>query len=165
MNGAISMMAAVKPNSNEMTLAKLVQQKGYATAIVGKWHLERVLKPMNCDLGQPAQHHTDHHKVQQTLGVELAGVGTLAGFDTSGGDVSRTGTVTLTLYWRADDTPATADDARTWPPSPGQPGSRNARARRSWQRDSVPTPLAPSKRCWPPSRHQARFRGDWERGV
>ncbi|WP_395748286.1 sulfatase [Prosthecobacter sp.] len=38
-HGALGPTAKHGINSNEMTLAELVKQKGYATAAVGKWHL------------------------------------------------------------------------------------------------------------------------------
>jgi len=38
-NGAYSPKAEVGLNPNEMTIAELVKQKGYATAAYGKWHL------------------------------------------------------------------------------------------------------------------------------
>lgn len=38
-HGALGPKATHGINSNEMTLAELVKQKGYATAAVGKWHL------------------------------------------------------------------------------------------------------------------------------
>jgi arylsulfatase A len=38
-HGALAPRSAVGISSNEMTLAELVKQRGYATAIYGKWHL------------------------------------------------------------------------------------------------------------------------------
>src|SRR5690242_11930045 len=38
-HGALGPRSAVGINSSEMTLAELVKQRGYATAIFGKWHL------------------------------------------------------------------------------------------------------------------------------
>jgi arylsulfatase A-like enzyme len=40
-HGALGPEAKIGLNTNEMTLAKLVKQKGYATGMVGKWHLGR----------------------------------------------------------------------------------------------------------------------------
>ena len=39
--GALGPKAPIGLNTNEVTLAKLVKQKGYATGMVGKWHLGR----------------------------------------------------------------------------------------------------------------------------
>src|SRR5262249_41640473 len=39
LNGALSPHSKVGLSSNEMTLAELVKERGYATAIFGKWHL------------------------------------------------------------------------------------------------------------------------------
>lgn len=38
-HGALAPRTKVGISSNEMTLAELVKQRGYATAIFGKWHL------------------------------------------------------------------------------------------------------------------------------
>ena len=43
-HGALGPRAKVGINSSEMTLAELVKQKGYATAIYGKWHLGDALQ-------------------------------------------------------------------------------------------------------------------------
>ena len=48
-HGALGPRSKVGISSNEMTLAELVKQKNYATAIFGKWHLgsERQFLPVN----------------------------------------------------------------------------------------------------------------------
>lgn len=38
-HGALSPSSKIGINQNEVTIAELVKQKGYATAIIGKWHL------------------------------------------------------------------------------------------------------------------------------
>ncbi|MGC9034989.1 MAG: sulfatase family protein, partial [Verrucomicrobiia bacterium] len=38
-SGALSPSSKIGINQNEITLAELLKQKGYATAIIGKWHL------------------------------------------------------------------------------------------------------------------------------
>ena len=39
--GALGPNAKTGLNSNEVTLAEIAKQRGYATAIFGKWHLGR----------------------------------------------------------------------------------------------------------------------------
>jgi arylsulfatase A len=47
-NGALNHRATIGINANETTIAELLKTRGYATAIVGKWHLghERPFLPM-----------------------------------------------------------------------------------------------------------------------
>src|SRR6185436_2632633 len=57
-HGALGPRALVGINDNEMTLAELLKQKGYATGMAGKWHL-----------GRPAQFLPIHHGFDEYFGL------------------------------------------------------------------------------------------------
>jgi arylsulfatase len=57
-HGALGPHSAVGISTNEMTLAELVKQRGYATAIFGKWHL-----------GDSQQFLPRHHGFDQYFGL------------------------------------------------------------------------------------------------
>jgi len=57
-HGALGPLAKHGINDNELTLAELLKQKGYATGMAGKWHL-----------GRPAQFLPVHHGFDEYLGL------------------------------------------------------------------------------------------------
>jgi len=57
-HGALGPRALVGINDNEMTLAELLKQKGYATGMAGKWHL-----------GRPKQFLPIHHGFDEYFGL------------------------------------------------------------------------------------------------
>ncbi|XP_068165440.1 steryl-sulfatase [Antennarius striatus] len=52
--------------SHEVTFAKIAQQRGYETALIGKWHLG-----LNCDRRDDHCHHPHAHGFQHFFGVPL----------------------------------------------------------------------------------------------
>jgi arylsulfatase A len=57
-HGALGPLAKHGINTNEMTLAELLKQKGYATGMAGKWHL-----------GRPAEFLPVHHGFDEHFGL------------------------------------------------------------------------------------------------
>jgi len=57
-HGALGPLAKHGINTNEITLAELLKQKGYATGMAGKWHL-----------GRPTQFLPVHHGFDEYLGL------------------------------------------------------------------------------------------------
>src|SRR5688572_3275121 len=57
-HGALGPMATHGIHNNEVTLAELLKQKGYATGMAGKWHL-----------GRPAQFLPVHHGFDEYFGL------------------------------------------------------------------------------------------------
>jgi hypothetical protein len=56
----------------------------------------------------PSDHLFDPPVMQQLLGVSFAGIGSLEGFDPPSTGINSGESVSIILYWRADETPSTA---------------------------------------------------------
>ncbi|KAF6389672.1 hypothetical protein mRhiFer1_001053 [Rhinolophus ferrumequinum] len=64
--------------TNETTFAKILQDKGYATGLIGKWHLG-----LNCESSDDHCHHPLHHGFDHFYGMPFSLMGDCAQWDMS----------------------------------------------------------------------------------
>nr|XP_019570134.1 PREDICTED: arylsulfatase E [Rhinolophus sinicus]XP_019570135.1 PREDICTED: arylsulfatase E [Rhinolophus sinicus] len=64
--------------TNETTFAKILQDKGYATGLIGKWHLG-----LNCESSDDHCHHPLHHGFDHFYGMPFTLMGDCAQWDVS----------------------------------------------------------------------------------
>ncbi|XP_008249453.1 arylsulfatase L isoform X3 [Oryctolagus cuniculus] len=64
--------------ANETTFAKILKERGYATGIIGKWHLG-----LNCASSQDHCHHPLHHGFDSFYGTPLSLMGDCTRFELS----------------------------------------------------------------------------------